>query len=56
MDCQQSLEIRKGFPVGEEFVLVFQQSVTIKAARQVGGILKYAMDMPQIEASYSYYM
>lgn len=30
--------------------------ITIKAARQVGGILKYAIDMPQIEASYSYYM
>jgi len=30
--------------------------ITIKAARQVGGILKYATDLPQIEASYAYYM
>jgi hypothetical protein len=30
--------------------------ITIKAARQVGGILKYAIDLPQIEASYAYYM
>lgn len=30
--------------------------ITIKAARQVGGILKYASDLPKIEASYSWYM
>jgi len=30
--------------------------ITIKAARQVGGILKYATDLPKIEASYAYYM
>jgi len=30
--------------------------ITIKAARQVGGILKYAADLPEIEASYAYYM
>ncbi|HOC54733.1 MAG TPA: hypothetical protein PKI20_03830 [Verrucomicrobiota bacterium] len=30
--------------------------ITIKAARQVGGILKYAGDLPEIEASYAYYM
>jgi hypothetical protein len=30
--------------------------ITIKAARQVGGILKYATDLPKVEASYSYYM
>jgi hypothetical protein len=30
--------------------------ITIKAARQVGGILKYATDLPRIEASYAYYM
>lgn len=30
--------------------------ITIKAARQVGGILKYAADLPKVEASYSYYM
>lgn len=32
------------------------QPITIKAARQVGGILKYATDLPKIEASYAYYM
>lgn len=30
--------------------------ITIKAARQVGGILKYAADLPKVEASYAYYM
>jgi hypothetical protein len=30
--------------------------ITIKAARQVGGILKHAIDMPRVEASYAYYM
>jgi hypothetical protein len=30
--------------------------ITIKAARQVGGILKYAAGLPEIEASYAYYM
>lgn len=30
--------------------------ITIKAARQVGGILKYAIDVPDIQASYAYYM
>jgi hypothetical protein len=30
--------------------------ITIKAARQVGGILKHATDLPKIEASYAYYM
>jgi hypothetical protein len=30
--------------------------ITIKAARQVGRILKHATDMPKVEASYAYYM
>lgn len=30
--------------------------ITIKAARQVGAILKHATDIPKIEASYAYYM
>jgi hypothetical protein len=30
--------------------------ITIKAARQVGGILKYALDLPKVASSYSYYM